>query len=154
MQLTKNFTLQEMTVSQTATRHGLDNEPSGPEISELLGLCTGVLQPARDEFGSITVSSGFRGKELNTKIGGATTSQHCKGQAADIWASRVDRYALAKWIAENTEFDQLILEGFTRDNPKVGWVHVSHRKDGKNRKEILIADFTSGKVKYSDYSFT
>ena len=85
MKLSDNFSLHEFTRSQTATRHSIDNTPSEEVIGNLQSLCLGVLQPVRTNFQKpMIISSGFRCKELNTKIGGSSTSQHVFGQAADI----------------------------------------------------------------------
>ena len=82
MKLSKNFSLNEMTKSQTALRRGIDNEPTNDEIDNLRILCEYVLQPVREHFGKpVTINSGFRSKELNKAIGGSTTSDHCKFQA-------------------------------------------------------------------------
>jgi len=150
--LSKNFSLEEMTFSETATRKGISNKPTKIQLEKLTTLCDNLLQPVRDKFGSTVVTSGLRGKELNELIGGSTKSQHCKGEAADFHCSRHTRYKVAKWISENLEFDQLILEGFTEDNPDRGWIHCSYAK--KNRKQVLIATFEKGKkTVYSPYSF-
>ena len=86
MKLSKNFTLGEMIQSQTAIRKNIDNTPNGNQILNLIDLCENVLQPLRDYFGPIHISSGFRSQKLNVAIGGSTTSQHCalNGAAADI----------------------------------------------------------------------
>jgi len=85
MQLTKNFNLGELTHSITARNRGIKNEPNQEQIENLKALCEKVLQPLRDKINrSIIISSGFRSKELNTAIGGAKTSQHMAGEAADI----------------------------------------------------------------------
>ena len=137
MQLSKNFHLREFTKSQTASRKGITNVPNKDQIINLAGLCQCVLQPVRDEFGVVTINSGYRCSELNTAIGGSKTSQHMKGQAADIECPAVDNASLAKWIRENCDFDQLILEYHTPDDPHSGWVHVSYRDVGSNRNQFL-----------------
>lgn len=147
MNLTKNFTLAELTKSQQATRLGLSNEPTLEHQAALKALCVNVLQPARDALGPLTVNSGYRSAAVNHAVGGSATSQHSKGEAADIEGVNVTNFELAKWIANNCMFDQLILEGFD-GTPRGGWVHVSY-KNGYNRKQILTATFKNGQADYS-----
>lgn len=85
MQITKNFSFEELTFSATARQKGIPNLPNPPQIENLRKLCEKVLQPVRDNFGApITVTSGFRSTALNKAVGGASGSQHLKGEAADI----------------------------------------------------------------------
>ena len=85
MKLSKNFSLQEMTKSQTALRRGIDNTPSPPHVTHLELLCEKVLQPLRDHFDRpVTITSGYRSPELCVAIGSTIKSQHAKGQAADF----------------------------------------------------------------------
>jgi hypothetical protein len=99
------------------------------------------------------ISSGYRSKELNSAIGGSLTSQHCQGEAIDIdmdgSASGVSNADVFKYIKENLNFDQLIWEFGTKENPD--WVHVSFESTGKQRKQILRATKVNGKTKYSAY---
>ncbi|WP_292486529.1 D-Ala-D-Ala carboxypeptidase family metallohydrolase [Methanohalobium sp.] len=148
MKLSENFTLSEFTKSQTAERKGIDNNPSEVEIHAMKEVAQNVLQPARDHFGPIIVTSGYRSPELNKAIGGSSTSQHRFGEAADIESIRVSNLKLAEWIRDNLEFDQLILEFVTPGDPTSGWVHVSYKSDGDNRKEVLTAKKVSGSVQY------
>ena len=116
-QITKNFTLSELTYSDTAKAKKLDNTPTEIEYNNMKNLCENVLQPLRDALGKpIRVNSCYRGKQLNEAVGGSKTSQHCKGQAADIEIIGMSNYDLACYIRDNFDFDQLILE-FT-DNIK------------------------------------
>ena len=118
-------------------------------IINLRALCKNVLQPIRDNFGiPFSPNSGFRSLELNEKLGSSSTSQHCKGQAADIEVPGVPNYTLAKWIEDNCDFDQLILEFYTSGIPDSGWVHVSYVGEG-NRKSVLTAARIDGKTNYS-----
>ena len=148
MNLTKNFTLPEMTKSETALRHGMDNTPGDAEIENLRRLCEQVLQPTRDHFAKgVKVNSGFRAPEVNAKVGGSKTSDHCKGQAADIEIPGIPNADLAKWITENLEFTQVILEFYTPGVPDSGWVHVSY--DPANlKKQVLTATKQNGKTVY------
>ena len=138
MKLSANFTLEELTKSQTAERMGIDNQPSEAEIENLRHLCEKILQPVRDVFGKPFVpSSGYRCVELCEAIGSKATSQHAKGQAADFEVPGVSNYDLAKWIEENLDFDQLILECYKKGDPSSGWVHCSYNPDGPQRKQTL-----------------
>jgi hypothetical protein len=82
-------------------------------------------------------------------VGGSSRSQHCKGEAADIEVPGTPNAELAEWIRDNLEFDQLILEFYTSGVPDSGWVHVSYKTDGTNRKSILTATRVNGKTEYS-----
>ena len=136
MKLTKNFSLEEMYRSDTAQRCGIDNKPQTEEVVEnLRALCTEVLQPLRDPLGKpVVVSSGYRCKDLNRKVGGVENSQHLKGEAADIKVrDREELIDVMRYIMDETDFDQLIREkaGSTE------WVHVSHKRNGNNRRMVL-----------------
>lgn len=138
--LSKNFSLAELTKSQTAERKGIPNTPTADHIYNLTALCENILQPIRNEFGSFIVSSGYRSPELCEAIGSKATSQHAKGEAADFEVAGVSNYDLAKWIEENLPFDQLILECFQGGNS--GWIHCSYIPDG--RKETLTYNRSEG----------
>jgi len=126
MQLTQNFSLAEMIKSETALRRDLDNTPGDEEIANLATLCYYVLQPIRDAYGrGVKVNSGFRHPNVNAAVGGSRTSDHCRGMAADIEIPGIPNYDLAKYIADNFQFTQLILEFYTPGIPDSGWVHVS-----------------------------
>ena len=148
MKLSDNFSLLELTKSQTAERTGIDNTPS-PEHQETLKLlCTHILQPIRDHFERVvSVSSGYRSEALCTAIGSKTTSQHAKGQAADFEIYGLSNQELANYIKENLDYDQLILEYWTPESPNNGWIHCSYNSEG-NRKEYLRAYKNEGKTKY------
>ena len=149
IRLSKNFALSEMVKSATAERLNVDNSPSDIHLVNLTHLAIHILQPVRDEFGVITINSGYRSPALNAKVGGSKTSQHCNGQAADFESFSTPNPDLAKWIANNLEFDQLILEFYDGVNPNSGWVHCSYNLMG-NRKKILTALKTGGKVVYKN----
>ena len=141
MKLSKNFSLQEMTKSQTALRRGIDNTPSPPHVSHLELRCEKVLQPLRDHFDRpVTITSGYRSPELCVAIGSTIKSQHTKGQAADFEIPGVSNMEVAQWISDNLEFDQLILECFTGGN--TGWIHCSYVHEP--RKELLTYDKENG----------
>ena len=149
IRVSKNFALSEMVKSATAERLNVDNSPSDIHLVNLTHLAIHILQPVRDEFGVITINSGYRSPALNAKVGGSKTSQHCNGQAADFESFSTPNPDLAKWIANNLEFDQLILEFYDGINPNSGWVHCSYNLMG-NRKKILTALKTGGKVVYKN----
>ena len=148
MKLSNNFSLNELTRSQTAERKGIDNTPSAEHQENLKSLCTNVLQRVRDHFGQVvTISSGYRSPELCVAIGSKTTSQHAKGEAADFEIFGVSNKELADWIHYNTQYDQLILEYWKESDPNSGWVHCSYSQ-GKNRRQYLRAYKDEGKTKY------
>ena len=149
MKLTQNFSLNELTKSQTAERKGIDNTPSTEHQENLKSLCEMILQPIRDHFGQVvSVSSGYRSPELCTAIGSSIQSQHAKGQASDIEIFGVSNKELADYIDQNLDYDQLILEYWKGDNePNSGWVHCSYT-DGNNRKQYLRAYKENGSTKY------
>ena len=148
MKLSNNFSLNELTKSQTAERKGIDNTPSGDHQENLKKLCENVLQPVRDHFGKVvTISSGYRSPELCTAIGSKITSQHAKGQAADFEIFGVSNKTLADYIDSELHYDQLILEYWKESDPNSGWVHCSF-SEGQNRKQYLRAYKEDGKTKY------
>ena len=110
MKLSKNFSLKELTRSQTAIRHGIDNSPTLDQLVCLTALTTAILQPIREVHGRVNINSGLRVLELNRKIGSGDNSQHVLGMAADLECPSIDNLKLAKWIESNLKFDQLILE--------------------------------------------
>ncbi len=135
MNITDNFTLEEMLSSATARAHGINNYDVPYEIViALTKLCVCILQPIREHFKEpVIISSGYRCPNLNKIVGGVTNSQHIKGQAADIYldgdTKREAEYF--SWIRKNLDYDQLILEG----NEKTSWIHVSYISPKKNRKK-------------------
>ena len=148
MNLTKNFTLAEMTKSETALRHGLENNPGEQELAALQLLAEKVLQPVRDHYGmGVKVNSAYRHPDVNSKVGGSRNSDHTRGQAADIEIPGVANADLAKWIKDNLEFRQLILEFYTPGIPDSGWVHVSYVAED-NKKQVLTATKKDGKTVY------
>ena len=148
MNLSANFTLKELTKSDTATRLGLDNTPDEATIENLKLLCQEVLQPIREHFGkSVTVNSGFRSPESNAAVNGSKTSDHCKGMAADIEIVGVPNPELAQWIMDNLDYTQLILEFYTQGQPNSGWVHVSYDPNNIKMQE-LTAVKVAGKTTY------
>ena len=148
MNLTENFSLNELTKSQTAERKGIHNYPTPLHQVNLRSLCTHVLQPVRDHFSKVvSISSGYRSEELCLAIGSKTTSQHAKGEAADFEIFGVSNKELADWIHYNVQYDQLILEYWKEEDPNSGWVHCSYSQSN-NRRQYLRAYKEDGKTKY------
>ena len=148
MNLSENFSLLELTKSQTAERKGIDNTPSPAHQGNLKLLCMHVLQPVRSHFNRVvSVSSGYRSEELCIAIGSKITSQHAKGQAADFEIYGLPNKELSDWINETLNYDQLILEYWKKADPNSGWVHCSYKSEG-NRKQYLKAYKENGKTKY------
>ena len=147
MKLSKNFTLEEYTKSQTALRQGIDNTPNDEHLASAKLLFENLVQKVRDHFGTTVINSGYRGPDLNAAVGGASTSQHCRGEAVDIECPGIPNYDVAKWIEDNLDYDQLILEFYTPGIPDSGWVHVSYTANG-NRKQSLTASRELGKIVY------
>lgn len=149
MQLSKNLELSEVTRSETAKRRGISNMPTPEHIENFKKLAEKVFQPIRDHFGvPIRISSGYRSKELNTAIKGSLSSQHCSGEAIDIDmdGTSITNKQVFDYIKANLEFDQLIWEFGTDNNPD--WVHVSYESTGKQRKQVLKAIKKGGATSY------
>ena len=146
MQLSKNFSLEEMERSQTAQRMGIKNKAGSGEIKNLTDLCYNVLEPCRAKFDKpIRISSGYRSEELCVAIGSKKTSQHALGMAVDMEIPSESNLKVALWIKNNVDFDQLILEYYTGE-ANSGWIHVSFH-EGNNRKQVLTFDgksYTNG----------
>ena len=147
VKLSQNFTIQEYIKSQTALRQGIDNTPTEEHMGNATALFRNVVQKVRDQFGVTVINSGYRGEALNKAVGGSSKSQHCKGEAVDIECPGTSNYDVAKWIEDNLDFDQLILEFITLGIPDSGWVHVSYKSEG-NRKQSLTAMKEDGKTVY------
>ena len=148
--ISDHLSLAEVTKSQTATRLGIDNNPTVTHLIALRTVAENIFEPIRKHFGvPVGVSSGYRSKSLNDAIGGSSRSQHCHGQALDIDADiygRITNGELFRYIRHALDFDQLIWE-FGDDNDPA-WVHVSFVDDGSNRGEVLRAYRENGRVKY------
>jgi putative chitinase len=139
-QLSKHFTLAEMIVSPTAKRLGLSNVPTEEHIENMRYCCEKILEPVREHFGKpVTINSSYRSPRVNQAVGGSKTSQHVNGQAIDFEIMGVDNKVVADWIADNLEFDQVILEFYTAGDKNSGWVHASIKKNGGNRMQRMIA---------------
>ena len=155
MQLSKYFTLAELTPSGTAKRLGIKNDPTPAHLECLKGLSVNILDKVREHFGKpIWVSSGYRSKALNEVTpGSSATSQHCTGEAADLdqdgRGTGVTNKMVFDYIKDHLTFDQLIYEYGTDANPD--WVHVSWESTGKQRKQVLRCTRVNGKLVYTPY---
>ena len=147
MNLTRNFTLSELTKSDTAIRRDINNNPNAEQVEKLKALCENILQPVRDHFGRVKVTSGFRSVDLCLAIGSSSNSQHAKAEAADFECVGVDNAELADWIKDNLPYDQLIVEYYTPGEPNSGWIHCSYIPD-QPRASYLWAYRSEGKTKY------
>jgi hypothetical protein len=153
MKLSTHLDLSEVIRSDSAKRNGISNMPTPEHIENFKLLAEKIFEPVREHFGvPIRISSGYRSKELNAKIGGSSSSQHCKGQAVDLdqdgSTNGVSNADVFNYIKDNLPFDQLIWEFGNEDNPD--WVHVSYVPNG--RKQILKAFKMNGATKYFPYA--
>ena len=149
MILSQNFTLQELTYSDTAIRKGMDNIPNEEQIENLRLVCNNILEPVRVHFKApVVVSSGYRSVAVCEAVGSSAKSQHTKGQAADFEIFGIPNKEVADWIVNNIDYDQCILEFWNENEPNSGWVHCSFSSAG-NRRQYLKAQKIDGKVVYS-----
>jgi hypothetical protein len=150
--ISKYVTYSEVTKSNQATALKLANIPNATQLNNLRLVCSNVFDKVREHFGKpIGISSGFRSVELNAKIGGSKTSQHCEGKALDIDGDifgGINNKELFFYIKENCIFDQLIWEFGSENAPD--WVHVSYN-EGKNRGQVLRALKVGGKTIYKPF---
>ena len=148
--ISKNISYKEGVYSITADRLGLENKPTEEHLANMKEVAEKVFQPLRTWVNApIKINSFYRSPELNKAIGGSSKSQHCKGQAMDIddtygHATNADMFM---YIRENLDFDQMIWEFGTDDNPD--WVHISYVSEDGNRKRCLKAEKKDGKTTYS-----
>ena len=148
--ISKHVSYREGVRSTTALRLGLNNDPSDAHLQNMKLLSEKIFEPLRMHVGGpIRINSFYRGPELNKAIGGSRKSQHCHGQAMDIddtygHMSNADMFA---WIRENLDFDQMIWEFGTDENPD--WVHVSYVNPGENRNRCLKANRCENGTTYS-----
>jgi len=149
--ISKHISDKEGVYSTTATRRGLDNNPSQFELTNMKLLAEKVFEPLREWVGGpIRINSFYRGKALNKAIGGSTSSQHCKGQAMDVDDGGCNKTnaEMYRFIKDELEFDQMIWEFGDDDNPN--WVHVSYVSEDKNRNRCLKAYRHNGKTLYKE----
>lgn len=154
MKISEHLDLSEVIRSESAKRNGISNMPTEAHIANLKLLAEKVFEPIRNNFRCpIIISSGYRSKELNAKVGGSATSQHSSGEAIDIdmdgTPNNVTNKMIFDYIYKNLEFDQLIWEFGTNENPD--WVHVSYESTGKQRKQALKAIKINGQTHYKPF---
>jgi hypothetical protein len=149
MNLSKNFTLQELIYSDTAVRMGIDNKPNDETVENLKILCENILEPIRSHFKApVVVSSGYRSEAVCLAVGSSSKSQHIKGQAVDFEIFGIPNKDVTDWVVQNLDYDQCILEFWNDKEPNSGWVHCSYSKDN-NRKQYLNAQKLNGRVVYT-----
>lgn len=154
MKLSEHLDLSEVIRSESAKRLGISNMPSSEHIANFKKLAENVFEKIRNNFRvPIHISSGYRSVALNKAIKGSSSSQHCKGEAIDIdmdgSSNGVTNKMVFDYILNNLNFDQLIWEFGTSENPD--WVHVSYNSDGAQRKQVLRAVKSAGKTTYQPY---
>ena len=138
--ISKHISYSEGVYSMTANRLGLANDPSDEHLASMELLAEKVFEPLREHVGHpIKINSFYRGPQLNKAIGGSIASQHCKGQAIDIddTYGHASNKAMYDWIKANLDYDQMIWEFGTDQNPD--WVHVSYVSPEENRNRCLLA---------------
>lgn len=151
VKLSPHFSLAELTRSEAATRGGFDNTPPPEAVAALRALCEHVLEPLRVAVGKpLRINSGYRGPDANKAVGGAASSDHCFGRAADVEIDGFDNKALAQKIVDmGLPFKQLILEFYVPGDPNSGWVHVAYDAAAKTpKREVLRAVREGGKTAY------
>ena len=140
MQLTKNFTLEEMCHSQSADRLGLSNQPTANIVQHLMTTAHGLEQVRTITQSPIVISSGYRSQLVNRAVGGSSSSQHLTGHAADITAPGYGspRQLMEAIYKAKIPYDQLILEYASVTDDSRGWVHISFGE--RNRRQALVID--------------
>ena len=149
MRISKHISYKEAVHSATAKRRGIENIPNEDQLDNMYRVAEFIFEPLRLYVGgAIKITSFFRSEELNTAIGGSTKSQHCKGQAIDIddVFGYKTNYEMFTYIRDNLDFDQLIYEFGSNDNPD--WVHCSYVSKKENRNRVLRAIRENGKTRY------
>ena len=147
--ISEHISLKEGIKSHTATRLNIDNTPRELDLVNMKTIAEKVFEPLRKWVGGpIAINSFYRSPQLNSAIGGSTTSQHCIGCALDLddnygYKTNAEMY---EYIKNNLDFDQIIWEFGTDENPN--WVHVSYISEDANRRRCLKAYKENGKTKY------
>ena len=150
MSVSKHISMKEAVESYTAKRRGIENVPGQYELVNMTAVAENIFEPLREWVGGpIKINSFFRSVELNQAIGGSSKSQHCQGRAIDIddtygYKTNAEMY---HWVKENLDFDQMIWEFGTDENPD--WVHISYVSQDGNRNRCLKAERINGKTTYS-----
>jgi len=149
MEISKHISYKEATKSNTATRLGIDNTPGDYELTNMQTVAEKIFEPLRAFVGRpIKINSFYRCEELNKAIGGSSRSQHCEGRAIDLddTFTHATNAEMFNYIKEHLNFDQLIWEFGTNENPD--WVHVSYVSEDQNRNRCLKAEKVNGKTQY------
>ena len=135
IKIDSNFTYEEFTKSDVAIRFAIDNTPNDEQLKNIEILTSKILQPIRNKFGKIRITSGFRSPELCRKIGSSIHSNHTRGEAADIEPiENIKLFTILEWIHFNLDYRELIAENFPN-----GWIHVAYR-EGDNNKQLKLKD--------------
>lgn len=146
MMLSPHFSLGEMTRSGTAIKFDIDNTPTEHEVESLRALCNNLLELIRRRFGALPVTSGYRSERVNLLVGGVHDSQHCSGEAADIYVSCQEKAVkMFEYIRKNLVFDQMILE--IDEQRSTRWIHISYTTRRVNRCQALTNIRLSSKEK-------
>ena len=156
MRLSKNFTLKELTRSNTATRLGIDNQPSKEGVLKLTLLATELLQPLRNAVGSLRITSGYRSPQLSEAIGSSSNSQHCRYEAVDmqfVKRGKMDNIKIYDALIDlDLDFDQCILEfgnATERIDPtEPDWIHLSWKVVDNRRQTLVAYKDENNKTKY------
>ena len=149
MRISKHISYREATHSATAKRRGLDNTPNQEQLENMYRVAEFIFEPLRLFVGGpIKINSFFRSVAVNRAVGGTSRSQHCKGQAIDIddVFGHKTNAEMFQYVRENLDFDQMIWEFGSSNNPS--WIHISYVSKEKNRNRILKAVKRNGKTKY------
>ena len=155
MRLSKNFTLKELTYSDTALRLGIENQPSKEGIYKLTLLAAELLQPLRNVVGSIRITSGYRSPQLSEVIGSSSNSQHCRYEAVDlqyVQRNKMDNMVIYNALIDlDLDYDQCILEfGGTEfiDPTHPYWIHLSWKISDNRRQTLVAYKDDNNKTKY------
>ena len=149
MRISKHISYREATHSATAKRRGLDNTPNQEQLENMYRVAEFIFEPRRLFVGGpIKINSFFRSVAVNRAVGGTSRSQHCKGQAIDIddVFGHKTNAEMFQYVRENLDFDQMIWEFGSNNNPS--WLHISYVSKAENRNRILRAVKRDGKTKY------
>ena len=138
-QLTPHFSYNEMTRSEWAQQHHVDNTPDALQLAALENLCRTLLEPLRREFGPIAVNSAFRSPAVNEGVHGVGNSKHLSGEAVDIRLPDLDTgRAYFRFIRQHIDFDQLLFEYNRRG---AMWIHCSVCLDPRENRHQWFANY-------------
>jgi len=149
MKISQHISYKEGIKSNTALRMGIDNIPSAYDKQNMEIVAEKIFEPLREWVGGpIRINSFYRCEDLNTAIGGSSSSQHCQGRAIDLddTFGHKTNAEMFEYIRKNLSFDQLIWEFGDDNNP--AWVHVSYVSQDQNRTRAMKAKKVNGKTTY------